>query len=195
MDEALQMPNPNVEQVPIATYKRDIRKLRTIEFVKASDLLDAKNWIDDIEKYFEMMDCTEMQKMMIAAFFLLGVARQWWQTMTRTTIDITSMTWEEFKTRFYEKHFPRSMREKKAIEFMELKQSNTMTVSDYETKFIEFSRFVPHIVANEEHRIRKFEWGLISHVKRLVVGYRYDTYAKVVECAMAIEENNNNIFF
>ncbi|XP_059670978.1 uncharacterized protein LOC132316520 [Cornus florida] len=194
IDEALQMPNPNAEQVPMTTYIRDIRKLGAIKFVRAADPLKAKKWIDDMEKYFEMMDCTEVQKRMIAAFFLWGEARQWWQTVTRTTVDIAAMTWEEFKTQFYEKHFPRSVRKKKGIEFMELEQSNTMTVSDYEIKFTELSRFAPHIVANKEHKIRKFEWGLISHVKRLVVGYRCDTYAKVVECAMAIEENNNNIF-
>ncbi|XP_059631950.1 uncharacterized protein LOC132274641 [Cornus florida] len=149
MDEALQMPNPNAEQVPMITYIRDIHKLGAIEFVRAADPLDAEKWIDAMEKYFKMMDCTEVQKMMIAAFFLSGEARQWWRTVIRTTVDIAAMTWEEFKTRFYKKYFPRSVREKKGIEFMELKQSNTMTISDYETKFMKLFRFATHIMANE----------------------------------------------
>ncbi|XP_059663707.1 uncharacterized protein LOC132309413 [Cornus florida] len=62
---------------------------------------------------------------------------------------------------------------------MQLEQNSDMSVSEYERKFTELSRFAPHIVANEVHKVKKFERGLISHVKKFVVGYRYDTYAKV----------------
>ncbi|XP_059629832.1 uncharacterized protein LOC132272755 [Cornus florida] len=109
-------------------------------------------------------------------------------------VDIAAMTWDDFKTRFNDKYFPQSVKEKKATEFMQLEQNNDMSVSEYERKFTELSRFAPHIIANELHKVRKFERGLISHVKKFVVGHRFDTYAKVVECAMAVEENNNIAF-
>ncbi|XP_059627049.1 uncharacterized protein LOC132269830 [Cornus florida] len=109
-------------------------------------------------------------------------------------VDTTSMTWDDFKNRFNDKFFPLSVREKKATEFMQLEQNNEISISEYERKFTELSRFTPHLVANELHKVRKFERGLISHVKKFVVGHRYDTYAKVVECAIAVEENNNIAF-
>ncbi|XP_059639132.1 uncharacterized protein LOC132281450 [Cornus florida] len=184
LEDAPYAPNPMIG------FIRDIRKLGAIEFVGPTDPLDAEKWIEDLEKYFEMMDCTEVQKRKIGAFLLSGEARQWWQSETKMVVDITAMTWDDFKTRFNDKYFPLSVREKKATEFMQLEQNNEMSVSEYKRKFTELSRFAPHIVANELHKVRKFERGLISHVKKFVVGHRCDTYAKMVECAMAVEENN-----
>ncbi|XP_059658840.1 uncharacterized protein LOC132305179 [Cornus florida] len=113
-------------------FIRDICKLGAIDFVRSTDPLDAEKWIEDLERYFEMMDCTEVQKRKI--------------------------------------------------------------VNEYERKFTELSRFAPYIVANELHKGRKFERGLVSCVKKFMVGHHFDTYAKVVECSMAIEENNNIAF-
>ncbi|XP_059629639.1 uncharacterized protein LOC132272523 [Cornus florida] len=185
LEDAPHVPNPMIG------FIRDIRKLGAVEFARATDPLDAEKWIEDMEKYFEMMDCTEVQKRKIGAFLLSGEARQWWQSETRMVVDITTMTWDDFKTRFNDKYFPQSVKEKKAAEFTQLEQNNEMSVSEYERKFTELSRFAPHIVANELHKVRKFERGLVSYVKKFVVGHRFDTYARVVECAMAVEENNN----
>ncbi|XP_059664032.1 uncharacterized protein LOC132309767 [Cornus florida] len=188
LEDAPHVPNPMIG------FIRDIRKLGAVEFARATDPLDAEKWIEDMEKYFEMMDCTEVQKRKIGAFLLSGEARQWWQSETRMVVDITTMTWDDFKTRFNDKYFPQSVKEKKVAEFTQLEQNNEMSVSEYERKFTELSRFAPHIVANELHKVRKFERGLVSYVKKFVVGHRFDTYARVVECAMAVEENNNIAF-
>ncbi|XP_059658487.1 uncharacterized protein LOC132304785 [Cornus florida] len=188
LEDAPHVPNPMIG------FIRDIRKLGAVEFTRATDPLDAEKWIKDMEKYFEMMDCTEVQKRKIGAFLLFGEARQWWQSETRMVMDITTMTWDDFKTQFNGKYFPQSVKEKKAAEFTQLEQNNEMSVSEYERKFTELSRFAPHIVANELHKVRKFERGLVSYVKKFVVGHRFDTYARVVECVMAVEENNNIAF-
>ncbi|XP_059650518.1 uncharacterized protein LOC132296324 [Cornus florida] len=103
--------NVQLEDTPhvpnlIIGFIRDIRKLETVEFARATDPLDIEKWIEDIEKYFEMMDCTEVQKRKIGAFLLSGEARQWWQSETRMVVDITTMTWDDFKTQFNDKYFP-----------------------------------------------------------------------------------------
>ncbi|XP_059639009.1 uncharacterized protein LOC132281311 [Cornus florida] len=188
LEDAPHVPNPMIG------FIRDICKLGAVEFARATDPLDAEKWIEDMEKYFEMMDCTEVQKRKIGAFLLSGEARQWWQSETKMVVDITTMTWDDFKTQFNDKYFSQSVKEKKATEFTQLEQNNEMSVCEYEMKFTELSRFVPHIVANELHKVRKFERGLVSYVKKFVVGHRFDTYARVVECAMAVEENNNIAF-
>ncbi|XP_059650519.1 uncharacterized protein LOC132296326 [Cornus florida] len=51
---------------------------------------------------------------------------------------------------------------------MQLEQNHNMTVNEYKRKFTELSRFAPHIVANELHKVKKFERGLISHVKKFM---------------------------
>ncbi|XP_059638859.1 uncharacterized protein LOC132281144 [Cornus florida] len=67
-------------------------------------------------------------------------------------VDITAMTWDDFKTRFNDKYLPLLVKEKKATEFMQLEQNNDMSINEYERKFTELSRFAPHIVANELHK-------------------------------------------
>ncbi|XP_059658489.1 uncharacterized protein LOC132304787 [Cornus florida] len=154
LEDAPHVPNP------IIGFIRDIRKLGAVDFVRSTNPLIAEKWIEDLERYFEMMDCTESETSMV--------------------VDITTMTWDDCKTRFYDKYFPQSVKEKKAAEFMQLEQNNDMSVSECERKFTELSRFAPHIVANELHKF--------------VVGHRFDTYAKVVECDVVVEENNNIAF-
>ena len=53
------------------------------------------------------------------------------------------MTWETFKRVFLEKYFPEDVRNKKEMEFLELKQGNT-TIAEYAVKFEELVRYFPH---------------------------------------------------
>ena len=53
------------------------------------------------------------------------------------------VTWETFKRVFLEKYFPKDVRNKKEMEFLELKQGN-MTVAEYATKFKELVKYFPH---------------------------------------------------
>lgn len=70
----------------------------------------------------------------------------------------TKITWEVFMSEFLEKYFPADVRNKKEIEFLELKQGN-MLVIDYAAKFEELSRFCPHYnaVGAEVSKCGKFE--------------------------------------
>ena len=53
------------------------------------------------------------------------------------------MTRETFKRLFLEKYFLEDVRNKKEMEFLELKQRN-MTVAKYATKLEEMVRYFPH---------------------------------------------------
>ena len=53
------------------------------------------------------------------------------------------MTWEVFKRLFLEKYIPEDVRNKKEMEFLELKQGN-MIVAKYAAKFEELVRYFPH---------------------------------------------------
>lgn len=45
---------------------------------------------------------------------------------------------------------------------------------------------------DEVRRVRKFERGLNLAIRKLIVGQHLDTYAEVVDRALAIEEDNAN---
>ncbi|MCI60886.1 GRAS family transcription factor, partial [Trifolium medium] len=48
-----------------------------------------------------------------------------------------------FKREFWVKYFPAEVRNRKVVEFLELKQGN-MTVAEYATKFESLSAFSPY---------------------------------------------------
>ena len=53
------------------------------------------------------------------------------------------MTWDVFNRVFLEKYFPKDIRNKKEMKFLELKQGN-MTVAEYAAKFKELVKYFPH---------------------------------------------------
>lgn len=95
------------------------------------------------------------------------------------------ITWDLFKTKFYEEYFPNSVRFAKEVEFLQLVQGN-MTVSEYADKFKHLLRF--HTIAmNEEYQCRKFENGLRGDIKLLVAGFCITQFPILVERAKMME--------
>ncbi|KAI8542957.1 hypothetical protein RHMOL_Rhmol08G0180800 [Rhododendron molle] len=62
-----------------------------------------------------------------------------------------------------------------------------MTVSDFAVNFQSLSHFAPELVATEERKCRRFEKGLHSFVKLLVVSQCIGKFSEIVECARSVE--------
>ena len=79
------------------------------------------------------------------------------------------MTWEVFKRLFLEKYIPEDVRNKKEMEFLELKQGN-MIVAKYAAKFEELVRYFPHYQGRdgESSKCVKFLNDLQLEVKQVV---------------------------
>lgn len=60
-----------------------------------------------------------------------------------------------FKFEFEKKYILNVVRDCKASEFVQLVQGS-MTVSKYEAKFSELSRYAPQIISTEKEKTRKF---------------------------------------
>lgn len=58
------------------------------------------------------------------------------------------ITWDAFKEVFLEQYFPWIIRKNKAQEFADLVQGS-MTIEQYQVKFIELSHFAPYLIPNE----------------------------------------------
>jgi len=109
----------------------------------------------------------------LATHMLAEEAEYWWEN-TRQRLEAASaaITWEGFREEFLGKYFPVDVRNKKEIEFLELKQGN-MSVADYAAKFEELSRFCPNYndVGAEGSKCVKFEGGLHPEIKQFI-GYQ-----------------------
>ncbi|CAJ2645798.1 unnamed protein product [Trifolium pratense] len=92
------------------------------------------------------------------------------------------ITWEMFKGEFLRKYFPADIRNKKVVEFMELKQGN-MSVAEYSVKFEELCAFSPHYntVDAEEAKCVKFESGLRPDIKHLIGFSQIRDFATLVD--------------
>ncbi|XP_006601589.1 uncharacterized protein [Glycine max] len=82
----------------------------------------AQNWIREIEKIFRVMACPKGQKVTFGTYTLVGKAEYWWEN-TRQCLEVEGqdVTWDVFKWVFLEKYFPEDVRNKKEMEFLELK--------------------------------------------------------------------------
>lgn len=100
--------------------------------------------------------------MALLTFVLEGEANIGWTMEERILVGESSesVTWGAFLVTFKEKYFPVVVQEQKEIEFLELQQG-IMSVAEYKAKFVELSRFAPHMVEDEARKAYKFKRGKI----------------------------------
>ena len=68
-----------------------------------------------------------------------------------------------------------------------------MTVAEYNAKFMELSRYAPHIVSFESHKTRKFEIGLQWNICNKVDILQLETHLEVVQRAIITERALNEM--
>ncbi|XP_035551112.1 uncharacterized protein LOC118349689 [Juglans regia] len=140
------------------TYERFLAH-RTPALTRDEDLLNARRWIEDLERTFEVCGCIEAQMVLYGSYMLQGEAANWWETK-RQVLEMelgsfAAVSWQRFKKEFDDSFFPISMRRQKAREFNDLAQGY-MTVEQYARKFMELGRFAPHLIAIEELQVERF---------------------------------------
>ncbi|XP_043694196.1 uncharacterized protein LOC122644893 [Telopea speciosissima] len=175
----------------------EFRKLRPLAFKGTSaDPIIAKGWLRELEKNFELLQCSDEQKVACSTYILQGEADLWWQT-TKRILEGQLVTWAQFLELFREKYFPITVRQAKAAEFIKLQQGS-MTVIDYEKKFEELSHYTPHLVATDVDKARLFESGLNNGIQRMVTALELNTYVEVVRRALLYEgpvKGTQKVFF
>jgi hypothetical protein len=175
---AQDMASRNAERAEREARRGNEDELRLERFLKNSPTTfsggfnpdGAQNWLEDMERIFQAMGCTEQQKVVLGAYMLRKDAEYWWKnTSQRLRVGGVALTWTMFKREFLTRYFPADVRNRKVIEFMELKQGN-MSVAEYAAKFESLCRFTPHYntVEAEYDKCVKFENGLRPEVKHMI---------------------------
>ena len=94
--------------------------------------MEAEKWIIEMEKVFRVLECSEGEKVAYATYMLRGDGYDQWRLEEDKRGHKTEpYTQELFKSVFYEKYFPKSIRFLKEKEFIKLTQGS-MTVAQYE---------------------------------------------------------------
>ncbi|WRX31636.1 Retrotransposon gag domain - like 10 [Theobroma cacao] len=79
----------------------------------------------------------------------------------------------------------------RAREFETLVQTSSMTVSEYDIKFTQLSRYAPYLVSTEEMKIQRFVDGLVEPLFRAAAYRDFTTFFVAVDCAQCIEMRTN----
>ncbi|XP_050876198.1 uncharacterized protein LOC127079888 [Lathyrus oleraceus] len=152
----------------------------------------AQEWLKVIEKIFRVMNCSDVQKVQFGTHMLEKEAKDWWRNIVqRFYEDGIEVTWALFRDAFLEKFFPKDVRGKKEIEFLELKQGNG-TIAEYAAKFEELIKFCPHYNTTNAERSKclKFVNGLRPDIKK-EMGYQQITvFSKLVNKSGIYDEDS-----
>ncbi|KAH7569584.1 hypothetical protein JRO89_XS06G0198700 [Xanthoceras sorbifolium] len=164
------------------------RRVGDTSFDGSGDPDSAYAWLNDLERIFEVMGCSDEQKFSFATFLLKDRAYDSWLSMKRK--NPVEVSWNEFK-RLFNAHFcPSFYQNLKMNEFYKLVHGS-MTMDAYEKNFTELSRATPHIVENEVNRCKKFEESLKHEIKTYVSATEHTEYGKLVESTLRVERNIN----
>lgn len=105
------------------------------------------------------------KKTIFAAYMLKGEDNYWWETK-RAMEETMIIPYARFTTLFLETYFAKYLQNHIEPKFLELQQRN-MSITEYEYKFSDFSRFVPYHVDTDEKTVKHID-------KRLKPEYRFE---------------------
>ena len=153
------------------------RKLGSKPYDGCGDLERALSWIEANEEIFQMMGCTEEQRVSYSAFLKIAPrtgGRRIKEHTQRVSYGRSSR--ENLQRDF----FPKSYKDAKVEEFYRLEQGSS-SVPEYEKKFSELIRLVLFFAENEQQKINRFMAGLNPAVRTIVTSASHTRYRKLVE--------------
>jgi hypothetical protein len=98
----------------------------------------------------------------------------------------TVTTWHEFQSAFHARYIPQGLMDQKKLEFRKLTQG-TMTVDEYQRKFLELSRYAEDDVCTDARKQDKFREGLRTDIKLALAVHDCTDFAMLVSKSFQIE--------
>ncbi|XP_030519738.2 uncharacterized protein LOC115733210 [Rhodamnia argentea] len=164
-------------------------KLKPPKFAGSGDPEAATSWIEELEKAFALLRCTDEDKVTPAIYRLRGNASSWWRaTKDGVFPDGIAPIWDSFVGAFNGKYFSDTAREQKMAEFLRLRQ-NQLSVDEYKARFIELSKCAPRMIEDPVDRARRFRDGSKSKIKSVLVPLNLKDYDDLYERAQMVERD------
>ncbi|MQL76055.1 hypothetical protein Taro_008442 [Colocasia esculenta] len=156
---------------------RNFRSLNPPRFSGSPDPDEAENWNEEIERIFQVMQCTNREK----------DARALWKATSAHLPNVGKLEWAGFLEIFRGKYFSERVKEKKAAEFAALKQKG-MSMSEYEAQFARLAVYAPHLVGTKRLKANRFMDGLRPMFIERLGPHNIQTYTKMVQRAQLVED-------
>ncbi|XP_057733984.1 uncharacterized protein LOC130949216 [Arachis stenosperma] len=124
--------------------------------------------------FLKAQQVSEEQWVEFGTYQLQGEAQHWWQGMRRILqSDGVIISWKLFRTEFYKKYFPSSVRNAKELELLQLKQG---VIEDF-----------------AEWKCIKYEGGLRSDIMSFVAPMEIRVFFELVNKSRIAEECVRNV--
>jgi hypothetical protein len=152
-------------------------------FVDATDPLEANSWLRITESKFELLRCTEYQKILYTAQQLRGAAGAWWASYIATLPNDHHVPWGEFRTAFCAHHLSACLLHSKLKEFLELEQGNC-SVFNYTRQLNTLAQYGTYHVDTDEKKANLYRAGLTIHLQERLVHLSSLSYNELASAAI-----------
>ncbi|XP_055824368.1 uncharacterized protein LOC129892857 [Solanum dulcamara] len=99
-----------------------MRKMGKIEFEGTIDLIDVEQWLEQMKKVFEQLECSDAAKFKYAISLLQKDAYDWWVSVPNARAKPLVLTWNDFVKEFQKKYVLPTYHDAKKKEFLNLDQ-------------------------------------------------------------------------
>ncbi|KAL3537249.1 hypothetical protein ACH5RR_000615 [Cinchona calisaya] len=153
------------------------------------DVDEFIDWLNTIERFFELKDVPDNQKVKIAAIKLKKHASIWWEHLKKQRVRDGKgriVSWDKMKKASKKKFLPENYRQDVFLKFHSFKQNN-LSVVDYTAEF-EDLMLRCDIYEPEEQTIDRYLGGLRIEICNVVQLQPYWTFHDVCKLALKVEK-------
>lgn len=145
---------PPAAPVRFTKLCKDYTELGGTKFTGSESLIEAQQWLRDLERIFSCLEITNVQQRQLATWQMKGAALNWWLSVTAHTNE-ADITWEQFREATLVKWLPEVGKSQLYRDFMDLKQG-VMSFTEYERKFNELSQYGLNLIDTPLKKNEKF---------------------------------------
>nr|ABA94797.1 retrotransposon protein, putative, Ty3-gypsy subclass [Oryza sativa Japonica Group] len=165
----------------------DFLRSRPPEFSQTVEPVEADDWLKDVDRKLNLVQCTPVEKTLYASHQLRGPAADWWENYCNAHPEPNNIAWDEFATAFRAAHVPESTIDMKKEEFNRLKQGNN-SVNEYLSQFNKLARYAPEEVDTDKKKIRKFLKGIAVGMRLQLLAHDFPTFQHMINKALLLED-------
>ncbi|KAL0386526.1 UNVERIFIED_CONTAM: Retrovirus-related Pol polyprotein from transposon [Sesamum latifolium] len=116
-------PQPQLQDAVIDKNYKIVRRQGAKVFPGTTDPAEAEEWLRNTERVLDRIECTPEQRLRYAVSLFEKDALDWWKTVPGNKNRPIILTWNDFLKEFADKYTPPIYRNRKKVEFLELKQN------------------------------------------------------------------------